>query len=180
MDAKKFVERRRCIKPIYYNNPIKCLLSYEGETILEHLSILPIADTDKLDEIVALRRAVAFLEDKLYDAVFDEQEKRAIESIVIDDDDVEMQILYPKPKICIKGENAVEESSSAATSDTVDHITDGRIPFQVNVSISSNLCAINIRVNNCTRVQQKMCHVFCLLIDFILRDIVQKIFFFHH
>lgn len=137
--AKQFIYRRRCIKPVFYSDPIKRWLSYRLQP-----QFLPPIDTPKPNEIRLLQKTFSLLEKKLHEAAFDENEKRAIQKIVIDDDDdddeyVPMEIIYPIPIQDIKKE--ATSSTSEATSSSpltktvaVDHITNGEIPFQTNVS----------------------------------------------
>jgi hypothetical protein len=138
--ARKFINRRRCIKPVYYNDPVHCLLSYEIEPLYKDPCDLLTSSTSDNNEIFLLQKTIGLLEKKLHEAAFNEQEKRVIQSIVIDDDAVEMQILFPKPIMEIKDELNEITSSAALPSKTsttidMDHITNGQIPFQINVSV---------------------------------------------
>lgn len=138
--ARTFINRRRCIKPVYYNDPVQCLLSFEIEPLYKDACDLPCPSTSNNNEIFLLQKTIGLLEKKLHEAAFNEQEKRVIQSIVIDDDALEMQILFPNPIMEIKDEPNDITSSAALPSTTsttidMDHITNGQIPFQINVSV---------------------------------------------
>lgn len=138
--AQHFIYRRRCFKPVFYSDPIKRLLSYRHEP-----RPLPPIDTPKQNEMRLLQKTFSLLEKKLHEAAFDENEKRAIQRIVIDgydDDDeyVPMEIIYPIPIKDIKTEASSSTSEAISSSPltktvAVDYVTNRKIPFQTNVSI---------------------------------------------
>lgn len=140
--ANIFINRRRCIKPVFYSNPMNRLLSYEIEPRLT-------INTHEREELHLLQKTVSLLDKKLHEATFDENEKRTIQRIVIDGDDNEdeyaaMEIIYPMPIIDIKNEptsstsESIPSSPLAATA-AIDHVASGKVPFQINVSICLNL-----------------------------------------
>lgn len=148
--ANHFIYRRRCFKPVFYSDPIKRLLSYRQEP-----RPLPPIDTPKQNEMHLLQKTFSLLEKKLHEAAFDENEKRAIQRIVIDGDDdagdddddeyVPMEIIYPVPIKCIKTE-AMSSTSPLIKTAAVDYVTNGQIPFQTNVSIRLILVEYHILV----------------------------------
>lgn len=88
--------------------------------------------------IESLQKSIGILEQKLHEAAFDEREKRAIQTIVIDGDDanddeyVPMEIIFPRP--IIKEEEENTNASSSVVAVPPDAVTDGTIPFRSNVS----------------------------------------------
>lgn len=139
--ALKYVEGRRRIAPVYYNDLVKCLSSYVVEPRCDDPGSLLGPDTSAKEDILLLQKMICFLQEKFQDSAFDDQEKRAIQTIVIEDDDVEMQILLPAPiEMEIKEEpreTAIEAISilPAVTPEIVNHVTDGQIHLQINVSV---------------------------------------------
>lgn len=163
--AEKYVEGRRRIVPVYYKDPVKCLLSYEYEPRCDDSGSLP--DTSAKGDILLLQKMICFLQEKFHDAAFDAQEKRAIQTIIIDDDAVEMQILLPTPKMEMEvkeepGETAVEAISSTVTPENVNHVTDGHIQFQVNVSV------FDIVASNCISLFSSDCILSLFSILFLI------------
>lgn len=144
--SQKFIKRRRDIPPVYYSDFSKRFLSWALEETVNGLFESTCFTTEQKSEILLLKKAVGFLEEKMCESAFDEREKRAIQMIVLDDDsddEVEMEILLPKPIRNIKQEPEAD-SVGVVHHECNDYVSGHEIPFQLNVNMFIKLLQTKI------------------------------------